>query len=165
MTHQTIIIIGMSGVGKSYLGRYASEILGVPFFDTDEIIKDKYMTELRDLVKMRSWTWFRHEEHVVLEELISASADAGSCRIISTGGGIIDNPLVFPLLEKGQVVYIKRDVSDSVKAGRVLSKSYDELLNDRRDVYDRLADFVFVNNSDRYAFMEFIHGIIMYHSD
>ena len=165
MAQQTIILIGMSGVGKSYLGRYASDILGVPFFDTDEIIKDKYMMELRDLVKMRSWTWFRHEEHVVLEELISASSDAESCRIISTGGGIIENPLVFPLLGKGQVVYIKRDVSEAIKAGRCLSKSYDELLNDRQDVYERLADFVYVNNSDRQTFLEFIHGIIMYHSD
>jgi shikimate kinase len=96
MAQQTIILIGMSGVGKTYLGRYASEVLRVPFFDTDEIIRDKYNMELRDLVKVKSWTWFRHEEHLVLEELLSASADTG-CRIISTGGGIIENPLVFPL--------------------------------------------------------------------
>ena len=152
----------MSGVGKTYLGRYASEVLRVPFFDTDEIIRDKYSMELRDLVKTKSWTWFRHEEHLVLEELLSTDTD---CRIISTGGGIIENPLVFPLLEKGKVVYIQRNVSEATKAGRVLSKSYDELLNDRRDIYERLADFVFVNNSDRYAFMEFINGIIIYHSD
>jgi len=162
MAQQTIILIGMSGVGKTYLGRHATEVLQVPFFDTDEIIRDKYKMELRDLVKMRSWTWFRHEEHLVLEELLSA--DTG-CRIISTGGGIIENPLVFPLFGRGQVVYIKRDVSAAIKAGRVLSKPYDELLNDRRDVYEKLADFVFVNNSDRQAFLEFIHGIIMYHSD
>ena len=162
MAQQTIILIGMSGVGKTYLGRYVSQVLRVPFFDTDEIIRDKYKMELRDLVKANSWAWFRHEEHVVLEQLLLA--DAG-CQIISTGGGIIENPLVFPLLEKGLVVYIQRNVSEAIKAGRVLSKSYDELLNDRRDVYERLADFVFVNNSDRQAFLEFIHGIIMYHSD
>jgi len=144
----------MSGVGKTYLGKYISEALGLSFFDTDEIIKAKYNSELNTLVKARSWYWFRHEEHVILEELLN-----GSDGIISTGGGIIENPFVIPLLKKGRVIYIKRDVSEAIKVERCLSKSYDELFKDRKEIYESCADYVFLNNSDGLHFLTFVKNL------
>jgi shikimate kinase len=146
----------MSGVGKTYLGKYISEALGLLFFDTDEIIRQKYNSELNALVKARSWYWFRHEEHVILEELLTSGSD----RIISTGGGIIENPLIIPLLKKGIVIYIKRDVSEATKAARCLSKSYDELFKDRKLVYEGCANHVFLNNSDCANFLTFVEDLL-----
>ena len=59
---QNIVLIGMSGVGKTFLGKYASNRLGLPFFDTDEIIQRTHNSELKGLVKDKSWSWFRNEE-------------------------------------------------------------------------------------------------------
>ena len=152
---QNIVLIGMSGVGKTFLGQYVSSHLGLPFFDTDEIIQRTHNTDLKDLVKANSWSWFRNEEYNVLKELVKLNG-----ALISTGGGIIENPLVENILVGQRVVYIKRDVSPDIKLARNLTKAYDILEAERAPIYKRLTKHVFINNSLAVDFLNYINNII-----
>jgi len=152
---QNIVLIGMSGVGKTFLGKYVSSQLGVPFFYTDEIIQRTHNAELKGLVKDKSWSWFRDEEYAVLKELVKLNG-----AIISTGGGIIENPLVENLLEGQKVIYIKRDVTSDIKVARHLTASYDILEKERAPIYKRLSQYVYINESSAYDFLNYIANII-----
>ena len=105
-----IILIGMSGVGKTYLGKFISEKLNMPFYDTDEIIIREHNTQLKDLIKNHSWEWFRNEEYITLQKLNEMTNI-----IISTGGGIIENIKIKELFNSHLIVYIKRNVNNEIK--------------------------------------------------
>ena len=113
-----IILIGMSGVGKTYLGKYISEKLNMPFYDTDELIIREHNTQLKDLIKIHSWEWFRNEEYLTLQKLNEMKNI-----IISTGGGIIENVNIKELFNSHLIIYIKRNISNEIKLERCLSKS------------------------------------------
>lgn len=152
---QNIVLIGMSGVGKTFLGKYASIHLGLPFFDTDEIIQRTHNSELKGLVKNKSWSWFRNEEYNVLKELVKLNGV-----IISTGGGIIENPLVENLLDGQKVIYVKRDVTPDIKNARLLTASYDILEYKRRPIYEKLSQHIYMNDSSASDFLKYIANII-----
>lgn len=152
---QNIVLIGMSGVGKTFLGKYTSNRLGLPFFDTDEIIQRTHNSELKGLVKDKSWSWFRNEEYNVLKELVKLNGV-----IISTGGGIIENSLVENLLDGQKVIYVKRDVTPDIKNARHLTASYDILEAERAPTYKRLAQYIYINDSSADDFLKYIVNVI-----
>jgi hypothetical protein len=149
-----IILIGMSGVGKTYLGKYISEKLNIPFYDTDELIINKYNTQLKDLIKMHSWEWFRKEEYLTLQKLNKMKNI-----IISTGGGIIENKNINLLFASHLIVYIKRNVNNEIKLERCLSKSYDELYKEREPIYEKLSKNIYNNDLEPNKFLDYINLI------
>jgi shikimate kinase len=146
-----IILIGMSGVGKTYLGKYISEKLNMNFYDTDELIINKYNTQLKDLIKIHSWEWFRNEEYITLQKLNEMKNI-----IISTGGGIIENKNINLLFASHLIIYIKRNISNEIKLERCLSKSYDELYKEREPIYEKLSKNIYNNDSEPKIFLEYI---------
>jgi len=146
-----IILIGMSGVGKTYLGKYISEKLNMNFYDTDELIINKYNTQLKDLIKIHSWEWFRNEEYITLQKLNEMKNI-----IISTGGGIIENKNINLLFASHLIIYIKRNISNEIKLERCLSKSYDELYKERKPIYEKLSKNIYNNDSEPKIFLEYI---------
>jgi shikimate kinase len=153
-----IILIGMSGVGKTYLGKYISEKLIMPFYDTDELIISKYNTQLKDLIKIHSWEWFRKEEYITLQKLNEMKNI-----IISTGGGIIENKNINLLFDSHLIIYIKRNISNEIKLERCLSKSYDELYKEREPIYEKLSKNIYYNDSKPNNFLNYINIIRTVH--
>jgi len=149
-----IILIGMSGVGKTYLGKYISQKLNIPFYDTDELIINKYNTQLKDLIKIHSWEWFRKEEYITLQKLNEMKNI-----IISTGGGIIENKNINLLFASHLIIYIKRNISNEIKLERCLSKSYDELYEEREPIYENLSKNIYNNDSEPNNFLNYINII------
>ena len=149
-----IILIGMSGVGKTYLGKYISQKLIIPFYNTDELIINKYNTQLKDLIKMHSWEWFRKEEYLTLQKLNKMKNI-----IISTGGGIIENKNINLLFASHLIVYIKRNVNNEIKLERCLSKSYDELYKEREPIYEKLSKNIYNNDLEPNKFLDYINLI------
>lgn len=147
-----IILIGMPGVGKTFLGKYLSTKLNIAFYDTDEIIIQKYNSSLPDLIKINSWEWFRNEEYIILNNLLKNNSKI----IISTGGGIIENNLVHNLLIKNHVIYIQKNVSQEIKISRKLSDTYDILHEKRKPIYEKLANFKYQNESTSDNFYNFV---------
>ena len=82
MGGQQIVLIGLSGVGKSTVGRVLAERLGWPFVDTDELIAESEGITPAELIDRDSEPAFRQ-----IEERVVAEASQRVPAVIATGGG------------------------------------------------------------------------------
>lgn len=82
-----IVLVGLSGVGKSSVGRALAEELGWPLLDTDDLITERERRTPAQLIVASGEEAFRRaEERVVLEAARQAPA------VIATGGGAVLSP-------------------------------------------------------------------------
>ena len=82
MGGQQIVLIGLSGVGKSTVGRVLAERLGWPFVDTDELIAESEGVTPAELIDRDGEPAFRQ-----IEERVVAEASQRVPAVIATGGG------------------------------------------------------------------------------
>ena len=75
-----IVLIGMSGVGKTTVGKYIASQLSMSFVDTDEIIINRSGTTISNIFNKFGEEYFRDLEKQVVEE-VSKYNDT----VISTG--------------------------------------------------------------------------------
>lgn len=108
-----IILIGMSGAGKTTLGEALSISLNLPFIDTDEEIVKITSLSIPEIFRLEGETKFRLYESGVIRQLVDFPKS-----VIAVGGGApcYDNQIEL-LLEMGTVVYL--DVSIDVLAKRL----------------------------------------------
>src|SRR5690606_20792897 len=97
-----IVLIGLSGVGKTTVGRMLAQRLGWPFIDTDEVITSRQGRTPADILETDGEPQFREiEESIVLEAARQAPA------VISTGGGAFLSPRSRRALgEQGLICYL-----------------------------------------------------------
>lgn len=147
---KNIVLIGMSGCGKSRIARILSKKLGFDLVDTDSVIRSKHgnITELFE----KGEEYFRDIEtkEVLLLEGINDT-------VIATGGGcIIREENMQSLKKNGIAVYIQRSSQSIIKtsnlSGRPLLaggiESIDTLFRKRRHLYERYADITVTNEDD-----------------
>ncbi len=79
-----LLLAGFKGVGKTTTGRLVAEKLGLPFFDTDELLSLRYKKPVRQLHEEFAEGRFREEEAIVLEELKNQKK-----AVIALGGGTL----------------------------------------------------------------------------
>ena len=100
-----IVLIGMSGSGKSTFGAFLSNLMNMPLIDTDSEICKKYGDISTIFERAGEKTFRDFEEH----EVMLASTKDNS--VIATGGGVILNPNNLKALKKnGLIVYLYADV-------------------------------------------------------
>lgn len=120
-----IYLIGFMGSGKSTLGRYLSERLGLPLNDLDSTFEERYRISIADFFGKYDETIFRNIERNLLHETIH-HADA----LIPTGGG---TPCFFDNMEfiklSGYSVYLQWPVNGLVERLQVLRKKRPLLKN------------------------------------
>lgn len=80
-----LLLAGFKGVGKTTTGRLVAEKLELPFFDTDELLSQRYKKSIRQLHEELQEERFREEEAQVLEELQDQEKKA----VIALGGGTL----------------------------------------------------------------------------
>jgi 3-dehydroquinate synthase len=79
-----LFLTGLSGSGKTTIGRRTASLLGWSFVDTDEMLAERAAMPVGQLLVERGEERFRQLESEVLREL------AGSERVVaSTGGGMV----------------------------------------------------------------------------
>ena len=122
-----IILIGMSGAGKTTLGEALSISLNLPFIDTDEEIVKITSLSIPEIFRLEGETKFRSYESGVIRQLVDFPKS-----VIALGGGApcYDNQIEL-LLEMGTVVYL--DVSIDV-----LTKRLGQITN-ARPLYTKLS--------------------------
>ncbi len=100
-----IVLIGMSGSGKSTFGSFLSNLMNMPLIDIDGEICKKY-GDISAIFETAGEKTFRDfEEH----EIMLASKTDNS--VIATGGGAILNPNNMKALKQnGLIVYLYADV-------------------------------------------------------
>jgi len=147
-----IVLIGYRCTGKTSVGKRLAERLGIPFYDTDELVQKDAGKTIRELVDQEGWDAFRARERAIIKQL-PLSADA----LIAAGGGaIMDAANRKALKEKGLCVWLMADVKticermcdDKASAAQRPPLSNDgleqetaKILEARRPFYQEMADY------------------------
>lgn len=105
-----IILIGLSGSGKSSIGRALAAALGRPFYDTDALLAARAEQPVPELLRADP-VRFR-----VLEEGVVAEVCAAPPGVIATGGGVVLSPRNRALLAGGNTVVWLRAPVDALVA-------------------------------------------------
>ena len=69
----SVVIIGMRGLGKTFIGGLAAATLGWTFVDTDDYFEQKFPSGLHDYVQQHGWPAFRtvHTDHGPRHSLVT----------------------------------------------------------------------------------------------
>jgi shikimate kinase len=146
-----IVLIGYRCTSKTSVGKRLAERLGIPFYDTDELIQGDAGKTIRNMVDQEGWDAFRQRERAIIQQL-PLSADA----VIAAGGGaIMDAANRKALKQKGLCVWLVADVRTIVErmindtasdaqrpplSGDALEQETAKILEARRPIYQEMAD-------------------------
>ena len=141
-----LVLVGMSGGGKSTIGKRAAEKLGKGFVDTDELIIERIKMPIAEFFAKEGEPAFREIETKVIHEV-----SAQNNLVIATGGGIIKNPLNVEYLKRnGRLIWLKRD-ADLLQTGNGRPLAPDQaaaqkLYQERLPLYTATAEAIADNN-------------------
>ena len=158
---KNIVLIGMSGAGKTTVGLAISYKLKMSFVDMDAYIEKKYDMSISEMFEKYGEEHFRNLETETAKYLSENYKNT----IISTGGGVVMRPENMEYLKKtGTVVYINRTVENILSTlnaeKRPLLKSNPEKLYEmyekRHPLYVKYADICIMNGGE---FQECVENI------
>ncbi len=139
---KNIVITGMSGAGKSELGKALAEMTGWPWYDTDTLIIEKTGISIPEIFRRVGEEGFRDIESEVVRSLEDQTGI-----IISTGGGVVlREENIRSLKKNGRIFFLRRDVEDILPSDdRPLADTVEKvkaLYQARLDIYLQTADAV-----------------------
>lgn len=152
---QRIFLVGISGSGKSTVGRLVAEQLGWDFADTDRLVEERTGRSIADIFAHEGESAFRRHEAEALAELSQHDR-----LVVATGGGAVLTPEGRRALHSGFVVWLV--VAPETAAARLQSNPANEerpllagdvegrlreLLSRRRPLYE-MADAVVDASAD-----------------
>jgi shikimate kinase len=136
------------GSGKTKLGKRVAVLLGKPFVDTDRTIVAQHGT-IADLFAQFGEPHFRSLERVAVEDALAQDA------VVALGGGAILDARTQADLQDRRVALIT--VSAEAVAPRIVGtkrpllsggvESWKQILESRREIYERLATRVWDTSS------------------
>lgn len=141
-----LVLIGMSGCGKTTLGKLAAKKLGKTFVDTDARIVEQIGMPIADFFAKEGEAAFREIETKVIHTL-SAQNDL----VISTGGGIVKDPRNVEMLKRnGRILWLNRE-PEKLESGNGRPLAPDpaavmRLYKERLPLYTAAAEAVVENN-------------------
>ena len=147
-----LILIGYRACGKTCVGKKVSGFLGLPFYDTDELIQGKAGKTVRQIVQEGGWPAFRKSEKAAIGEV----ARQDGVVIALGGGAVMESGNVEALKGKGCFVWLQAEeetlrermkgdgASPDQRPPLMIPGKGDErgLLAKRSPVYRALADLV-----------------------
>lgn len=141
-----LILIGMMGSGKSTVGKCLAERVNYKFLDMDETIENIQGLKIKDIFELKGESYFRQQE----EELLFKLSDK-THMVISTGGGIVINPInTLRMKEMGIVVFLKGSEPELKKrlAGETENRpmlkqmAIESILKVRSPLYEQTAQLI-----------------------
>lgn len=139
-----IYLIGMSGCGKSTVGKALAKRLSMPLIDTDKSIEKSVKMPITEIFEKKGEKIFRGIESTVLEQCSNYNNS-----VVSTGGGIILDPKNIEIMESGLIVFL--DASPEEILSRLedddtrpllqgdAEKKLRKLFDDRFHIYEDIA--------------------------
>jgi shikimate kinase len=140
-----LVLIGMSGVGKSTLGVLLAKALGMDYVDTDIVIQQHEGRLLQEIINNDGIEKFTEiEENAVCNLKLKNS-------VIATGGSVIYSEKAMDVLKQGgQIIYlhvpyeeIQKRLKNITTRGIVIKKGYT-----LKDVYEERVP-LYIKYSDR----------------
>lgn len=150
---KNIVLIGMSGAGKTTIGMAMSYKLKMMFVDMDAFIEKKYDMTISEMFEKYGEEYFRNLETETAKYLSENYKNT----IISTGGGVVIRPENMEYLKStGTIVYLNRTVENILSTlnaeKRPLLKSNPEKLYEMRKarhlLYQKYADICIMNSGE-----------------
>ena len=145
---KNIILIGMSGCGKTVIGERVAILLNKRFLDADAEIEREQGVKISEIFEKHGEAEFRRLEREKTAELSTLENV-----VISTGGGVVlfeEN--MQNLKRNGVIVFLDRSVEDILStldnSNRPLLKDPSrvrKLYDDRIDLYRKYADITIKN--------------------
>jgi len=143
---KNLVLIGMSGCGKSTIGRLLSNKTSLNLIDTDKLIEKETKLEIKDIFQKKGENFFRK-----IEEKITLNSLKFSNNIIAIGGGAflndkirekIRNNCISVWLKCSEQTLISRIKNSKKRPKAYLLKDKDliKLINNRSKIYSK-ADY------------------------
>ena len=148
-----IVLIGYRCTGKTAVGKRIAERLGLPFYDTDELIQGQSGKTVREIVDEGGWDAFRAAEKEIIKQLPTA----GDAVIAAGGGAPMDAENREVLRRTGTCIWliadertiVERMQNDHASAAQRpplsddgLEKETAKILEAREPVYQEAADCI-----------------------
>lgn len=116
---KTIVLMGIKHCGKSTQGKIISQKLGLPFYDTDDVITLLTGKTPREIYTEKGAEGFMEAEKNACEYVKNETALKNKNAVIATGGGICNNAQAVEILKSfGTLVYL--DIEEKIATARVL---------------------------------------------
>ena len=147
---KNLVLIGLSGCGKTTFGKRLSRKLRLPLIDTDVMIEKKTGRTIPEIFAAEGENGFRDIESVCARE---AAAQNGA--VISTGGGmVLREENMKALSQNGLIIFIDRHPSHILRSTSLTDRPLVQndrdrlfrLYAERLAVYRRHADIVIPNH-------------------
>ena len=95
-----IILCGFTSSGKTTIGKLLSEQLGLPFYDTDQMLIEHYKMTIPEIFSEGGESLFRDYEHEIARQVCGLGPS-----VVSTGGGMLTFDRNGELLEKSGMIF------------------------------------------------------------
>lgn len=137
-----VVLVGMMGVGKTYIGRQLSKGLGVSFVDSDDEIVNSAGQSIPDIFEFYGEAAFRDLEKKVIQRLVENKAS-----VISTGGGCVTQSDTLERLKSDTyLIWLNSDIDTLVERtskrddrpllqGKDHKETLEKLLKERKPLY------------------------------
>ena len=141
---KNIILIGMSGVGKSTLGKLLAKKLNMNFLDTDSLIQSSQNMKLQEILNKNGIDYFMKIEKSILCKINVENT------IIATGGSAVYYESAMKHLKKNGIIvylYVPYDelfsrLSNIEKRGIVMEagSTFKDVYDSRLKLYEKYSD-------------------------
>ncbi len=145
----SIILIGMSGSGKTTIGKELEKRTSYKLIDTDDMIKKIEGIEIEDIFKTKGEKYFRDLETATLKKIKNKKN-----LIVATGGGIILRTENVKILKNIGKIYLlnssidnliknlqtSKEVRPLLEGEEELSKKLKNMYQNRKELYEKSCD-------------------------
>lgn len=150
MTIKNIIIVGITGVGKTTIGKFLADSLNRKFIDLDKFIETSCGVDIPTIFELEGENGFRDREFEALNQVINNEDDY----VLSLGGGCViraenrqvitrNNNLVVQLIADLDIIVERLSRSPNKRpllANQDLKKKVEELYSTRKELYEMVSD-------------------------
>ena len=143
-----VVLVGLSGTGKTSVGKRIAAALHRPFIDADEEIEVRAGKSVRQIFGDEGETAFRELEADVMADLLMAPEPS----VVAAGGGAVVSEATRKLLRQPDVFVVWLTATPEFLASRTSKKAHRPLLDgdpvaaltrllaERAEWYDEVAD-------------------------
>ncbi len=91
-----VALLGLRGAGKTSVGRRLARLLGVGFYELDDLVESAAGLRLEQIFELQGQARYRELEHEALGRFLRAHRSG----VLATGGGIVTAPETYALLRQ-----------------------------------------------------------------
>ncbi|MCR5211030.1 MAG: shikimate kinase [Lachnospiraceae bacterium] len=146
---KNIYLTGFMGTGKSTVAEALSDLTGLPCYDMDKLLTERFKMPISAVFEEKGEEYFRREE----KELLKSLSEKTSI-IVSCGGGVVKDDENIAIMKSSGKVFLltaspetlferlKDDVSRPLLKGRLSVEGIRDMISERAEMYEKAASHV-----------------------